>query len=330
MSIRAIFGIMIAICGSLTFTRQVHAQTFTVSPTSASVSYQSRTIPRDRAVGTIEDENPGTNMGLLTFNNVSTSCVFTRTSAVSGTLVPGYTNVYQSGVPGIGVRFQHTNALNGGFVTAPHTSTFTIPISTVGAQNYMRASIVVTGPITTRSLTGAGPSMTLTFTNNCGLPTRSTSLTATGSPTATFTAQTCSVTTPNVNVTLPSIPATSLRPVGTAGGNQSFSIALNCATAGLIVGITLTDSSDPANRTDLLGLMPASTAQGVKLRVSRSGTPVAFGADSAVAGNPNQIILTTSANAGTPNFVFATQYVSTGTVVPGSVNARATFTMSYQ
>ena len=329
MRMRAIFRAVTAIALSLAYGLPAHAQTLTLTPGSAAVYYQSRSIPRDRAVGTVEDENPGTNMGLLTLTNAPLSCMLTRTSTVSGTLVPGYTNIYQSGVPGIGIRFQHTNNLNGGFVTAPTTSTFGIPMATFAAQSYMRASIVVTGPITTGSLTGPGPSMTMTITNNCGLPTRSTSLTAAGSPTATFTAQTCSVSSPSIGVTLPAVQATSLRPVGTTAANHVFNIRLSCP-AGLRVGVTLTDSSNTANRSDQLGLLPASTAQGVKLRILRSTVPVLFGADSAVAGNPGQIILATSSTSGTTDFGFATQYISTGTVVPGSVSAAATFTMSYQ
>jgi type 1 fimbria pilin len=127
---------------------------------------------------------------------------------------------------------------------------------------------------------------------------------------------------------LPQLNVSQLSPVGTAGGDTSFSIELQCG-AGNNVYVTLTDATDPGNRTELLTLADDSSASGVKLRVRKSDDSfVPFGPDSAAPGNTNQWLVGPSAT--TSAIPLKVQYVSTGTVTPGTVNARATFTLSYQ
>jgi hypothetical protein len=62
---------------------------------------------------------------------------------------------------------------------------------------------------------------------------------------------------------------------------------LNC-TAGLKVGVTLTDATNPSNTSTTLNLSPDSTATGVGLQILKGSTPIAYGADSPAANNLNQ------------------------------------------
>jgi type 1 fimbria pilin len=90
-------------------------------------------------------------------------------------------------------------------------------------------------------------------------------------------------------------------------------------------------------QTSLLTLASNSTAQGIKLRILNSSVPVDFGPDSAAAGTTHQWLLGASSTVnGVPLTV---QYYrddtnpsGTGpaTLSAGSVDAQATFTMSYQ
>ncbi|WP_454763866.1 fimbrial protein [Cupriavidus campinensis] len=278
-------------------------------------------VPRDRQVGSAL---------VWTANNAGIggpglSCQITETVTVNGVQVSGMQDVYQTNVSGIGVHFYKTAGWGGPWTSAPKTMIFTPPDGgVIGRQDFIRADLVMTGPVAGGMLTSL-PSMTIDFTGTCFPALRKT---VTITPGTIISATTCSVTTPSITVTLPSVPVETLLPVGTASAvAQNFNIGLSCSP-GANVYVTLTDATNPSNITNNLTLTPASSAHGIALRLSLGGTPVEFGADSAVAGNPGQRLV--GASSTTTGVGLTVQYISVGPVVPGSVNAIATFTMSYQ
>lgn len=137
---------------------------------------------------------------------------------------------------------------------------------------------------------------------------------------------TCSIATPSIPVDLKSVTASELRDAGVAG-DTPFTIGLTCPE-NIRLYATLTDGSAPGNTSDQLSLAPGSTASGVGLRILRDGTPLAFGPDSSAPGNTNQWFVDMS--SGAVQIPLTAQYISTGTVTPGTVKGVATFTMSYQ
>jgi len=152
----------------------------------------------------------------------------------------------------------------------------------------------------------------------------------------TFVASTCTVTTPKISVTLPTLNVSNLSPVGATGGDTNFQIDLQCnGTAFKNVYINLTDATTPSNTTSLLTLANATgSASGVSLQILRKGiaNPITFGPDLAVLNNPGQWTVGPLASSAATNFniPLTVQYVSTGPVTPGAVNAVATFTLFYQ
>jgi type 1 fimbria pilin len=274
--------------------------------------------PRDAVVGTLFSPFASSNAGMATS---SITCPVTRTTRVNGILVPGTTNVYQTNLSGVGVQFRQTEGWNGGWEVVPTTETFTPPTSG-GSQNYVRADLVVTGTVQSGALTTL-PTMTESFTGSCF---SSVSATFTISPGTTVTATTCTVTS-SPSVKLPPVTVNQLLPVGSTAGSTNFSIGLSCRSV-VNVYITLTDATNPANRTNTLTLAPASTAHGVGVQILHSGVPAVFGPDSSVANTPGQWLVGPSANIN--GVQLTAQYVSTGPVSGGSVSALATFTMSYQ
>lgn len=142
-------------------------------------------------------------------------------------------------------------------------------------------------------------------------------------------ARTCTVNATPVNVPMPPVNAGVLSAAGTGGtGDTPFSIGLTCA-AGARVYVTLTDLTDPANRSDLLNLTTASAARGVRLRILRAGNvPVNYGAPSIAPGNPGQWLVGSS--AGLASIPLTVRYVATGAVQAGDVVGVAAFTLSYQ
>lgn len=147
---------------------------------------------------------------------------------------------------------------------------------------------------------------------------------------------TCKVSTPAVAVPMTSVHMALFKGVGTTTTPNPFEIALACSggVAGTSTNayVTLTDTTMPGNTSTTLSLTKDSKALGVGIQILKNGTPLGFGPDSAAVGNTNQWYAGTIAQ-GQANLKIplSARYVQTGEkVTPGSANARATFTLSYQ
>ncbi|SAL41150.1 type-1 fimbrial protein subunit A [Caballeronia cordobensis] len=273
---------------------------------------------RDTAVGTLIS-NQVTVPGLV----ANTTCTTTKNVTVTGTLVPGFSNVYQSGVPGVGVRFNITGSWNSTFVAVPISES--LPPISINTQYYTRADLVVTGPIGSGSITN-WPSMNVSFSGPCISTTMATQP-VTG--TTIITGNTCSVSTPALEFNLPKAFAKDLLTAGATTGDTTVPLVLDCP-AGVKVAITITDSVNSANRSTALALAPESSASGLGIQILNGSTAIAFGPDSAVAGTVNQWTAGAAAG-GQMQIPLTARYVrAAGTLIPGSVKAKATFTMSYQ
>jgi type 1 fimbria pilin len=274
------------------------------------------------------------------FSNGSTSTLATLYIDLSTTaaLAPGFTDVYQTNIAGLGIRYAfNSTSCAANNVTLPNGLVrLTCPFSgainvTLYADVSVTSSLIVTGPM------GAGAS-TLSVVPTVGI-TYATSESGsrwgkgplyTGSATGTLIKATCSVTQPAVSVLLPTADTRAFSAgVGAVAAPQGFSLSFSCTTGAKVL-MTLTDNVNPANRTSTLGLTTDSTAKGIGVQILNSaGTPISFGADSATPGNANQWLIGNSPN-GALVVPFTARYISTGAVSPGTVKALATFTMSYQ
>jgi type 1 fimbria pilin len=276
-------------------------------------------IGRDTTVGAILASASG-NAGIATSG---VNCTINKDVTVNGTLVPGYANVYRSGVPGIGVHFYITSNFSGGWADVPLSQSFSKPDG--GAVHYTRADLVVTGPVSS-GVTGTLPSMQVSFSGSC-FTTVTATQTLTGS--TSVTGNTCSVITPALFFSLPRAPSRDLANVGDTTGDTLVPLGLKCP-AGIKVYITITDAVDPANRSTMLSLAPGSSASGVAVEILNGSEPIAFGPDSSAAGTVSQWSAGTSAG-GVMQIPLAARYVRTpAPLAPGTVDAKATFTMSYQ
>jgi type 1 fimbria pilin len=146
---------------------------------------------------------------------------------------------------------------------------------------------------------------------------------------ATFPASTCTLAAPGpVIVTLPPLNVSQLSSPGMTGGDKDFSLGFTCDGASKNVRITMTDVLTTGTADDKLTLSPnTASATGVKLQVLYNGTPITFNPNSQAPG----MAVGSSTGGGAPfSIPLTVRYVSTGTVTPGTVNASATFTLSYQ
>ncbi|UXL37063.1 fimbrial protein [Pseudomonas fragi] len=145
---------------------------------------------------------------------------------------------------------------------------------------------------------------------------------------------TCTVINPTVSVFLGRTPRNEFNGVGTFSMSKPFSIDLRCsegdAESTFSVYTTLTDQTDSGNLTNALTLTNDSTASGVKIQVLNGSTVLGYGPDSKVIGNPNQWSAGTTGN-GVFIIPLSARYIQTDeSIISGSANGRATFTMSYQ
>lgn len=286
-------------------------------------------VPRNQAIGSLL----GTARSSVLASNFNGACTFQQTVQVSGTELSAGSGVYTTGVSGIGVSFYVTpNSGTRTKITGLQSVAFpAFVMSGPGEISLVESELIVTGAVAPGTLSSL-PSINVTNNISLGLICLSLGssnrlLTAVSNPAV--TAITCSVTTPAITVTLPTISRTQLGAVGQTAGNTGFNIGLNCSS-GSNVFITLTDATTPGNRTSLLTLKPASTATGIKLRILKSdGSLVLYGPDSAQAGNTNQWLVGPSGSTNT--IPLRAQYYRDGaTVGEGTVEAAATFTLSYQ
>lgn len=251
------------------------------------------------------------------------TCNVRKDIAVDGTPVPGNASTFQTNVPGIGVRFYVTGYWSGSWAQAPDVET--LSPYTGASAHYTRADLVVTGPVESGSLTNL-PKMIVTFSGDC-ISTVSGTQNLTSD--SVITGGTCSVLTSSIDVPLPKAFANSLSTTGSTAGASPLTIGLDCSK-GVKVNLTISDASDLSNRTTTLGLAQGSSASGVGVQLVNGSAPVAFGPDSAAAGTANQWFAGT-ATGGQMQIPLIARYVrTTGPLVPGTVKAIATFTMSYQ
>ena len=237
---------------------------------------------------------------------------------------------YPTSVPGVGIRLKYlTGSMNNGaWFPWSYTSTWTggyIQTHTIFVE------FIKTGPITVAgSLSGVFSTWNTNLADNPVWGQY-----AWAAPVVFNVAvPTCAVTTHDIAVSMGSVAATSFGGAGSVSDSKPFNISLQCS-GGVInsytnVYTTLTDVTNPGNVSDTLSLNASSSATGLGVQVLRGTTVIRYGPDSSVAGNPNQWFAGAAQN-GAFNIPLTARYIKTAaTVTPGTANASATFTMSYQ
>ncbi|RQH00574.1 fimbrial protein [Paraburkholderia dinghuensis] len=324
---------------------RAHAQTCyqgSLGPEDVTITLPATvTIPRDAPAGTILAQGtvaftngPGTTnatnvtQGMQNLYGVycSTSANLIYSNLIGGASANGVMPTSLSGI-GFSISGSTGTVLNTGTTTLAASAwsncgtnvTYCVLI----LSNAITVKLIKTGPVTGMQVFPAGEIFSATIG---GLPLASVSI---ASPVQVI-GQTCTVTTPSVLVSLGTVPLKTFTSVGSASSPVPFQIGLDCSGVTTNVGVTFTDITNPGNTTSNLSLTGDSTATGVGIQIMNSGSPVQYGADASVAGNPGQIMLGTVSNA-SQNLAFAGRYVQTGsTVTPGVADGIATFTMSYQ
>ncbi|WP_414429646.1 fimbrial protein [Burkholderia cenocepacia] len=238
-------------------------------------------------------------------------------------------NIYPTSIPNIGIRILNDYSST----KFPFFGSYWTTSTWLATQYQIRIELIKTGNITAGGvLSGAFAQYRANDANGQLLVEHRFASPVVVQPKV----PTCKVSTPAVAVPMTSVHMALFKGVGTTTTPNPFEIALACSggLAGTSTNayVTLTDTTMPGNTSTTLSLTKDSKASGVGIQILKNGTPLGFGPDSAAVGNTNQWYAGTIAQ-GQANLKIplSARYVQTGEkVTPGSANARATFTLSYQ
>lgn len=310
----------------------VNAQTqCTITANVASISFNPVSTGRDTPAGTpISEVRTATNSVFCPANPPSGYYLQAISNTPTSSVVPG---VWETGTPGIGIRVIDIDFENNVLSAVGVGSATDFGPGFVGANSNYTATFRFTYQlIKTEAAAGTGQ---VSIANMYHLQSHNIPLNIGGGPQARmalgatpFTVRSCTVTTPNITVSLVTIGISALGSTGASAAKTPFSIGLQCDTGGAVY-ITLTDATNPGNVTDVLTLTGDSTARGVGIRIRNpSSNPVSFGPDSPLPNTVNQWLVGPSDSL--TSIPMTAEYVATGAITPGTVRAVATFTMSYQ
>ncbi|WP_341886834.1 fimbrial protein [Variovorax sp. YR752] len=240
-------------------------------------------------------------------------------------------NIYDTGIPGVGLRiaWDATSSVVPFATTGP--ASFKTSSLWAGTGRVVAMAVVKTGPIT-RGGSLTGEVATLTYPSLAGFQIGSVRIN--GSIVINPGRPTCAVATQSVAVRLGNVSQNKFTGVGSTSQGEPFTIGLNCAGGitgiSTAISVTLTDPTNPDNRSNTLSLSPASTASGVGIQILKGATVLSYGPDSNAPGTQNQWSAGSSGN-GLFEVPLIGRYVQTSPAIkPGSAHGRATFTLSYE
>lgn len=149
--------------------------------------------------------------------------------------------------------------------------------------------------------------------------------------TITVAASGCTVDTKSANVDLGTLDIRTLSTVGSTSPSGVFNVTLTC-DQNIAVNAVMTDQTTPSNSSSVVTLTGDSTASGVGVQFFYNGIgPLSMGPDSTADGTLNQFFIQTTSSANQVlSLPFQAQYIRTGDLVPGTANALASITFSYQ
>lgn len=289
-----------------------------MSPQTVSIPLGDMLVRADTQIGTRIFTSAIPGVGVYSYGcsgNVSFGLLMSYTAKLSS-----YgQHVYDTPLAGVGIRVFNINS-SGPTFESPHRllSASNSPESWFWASGYME--LIKTGPITS----GVLPADTLAkveMLGTDGIYHDAVFINTTG---GSVTVPACTISTPNLQVPLDDVLATSLKLVGTTAKPKVFDIGLDCeANARITAKFSGTKNTD-TNAVGVLQLAnsgSAGVATGVGIQIIYNKSPLALN---------NSFILKTSSGS-QETFPFTAQYYQTKSkVTTGSANAVATLDLTYE
>ena len=277
--------------------------------------YVQRDIPVGQKIGTITLPAPFTGSWLGCQGGELISVSMFRDA------ISGFPHIYNTGIPGVGIKVCYTSNTEYTFDNPPRTGTmgqgFGISVSGARLDQGVTVELYKTGPITSKNIDSG-----LYFQKTYGdLEVIRGSIVA-----GQVIQLTCSLNSSTITVPLPDALGSAFTGRGTTKGDTAFTINLNC-DAGTRINASLsgTQSAETSNDS-ILALSGAGTsgvASGIGIQLLYGGAPLKLN---------NNIVLKTSAGGQEfPPGAFTARYFQTkDNVTAGSANATATLNITYQ
>lgn len=243
--------------------------------------------------------------------------------------------VYETGAPGIGFILGIKDFNGSQYIplqaerikTFPADGTSNIPsdLGWSAKVTYVKtAATLKTGTYTIPSIFAAE------LTAYDSLANMGTAFISINATTITVSAAGCTVGADRADINLGTLDVSTLPSLGSTSPSGSFNVNLTCDPL-VSVNAVITDQTTPTNTTSIATLTSDSTASGVGVQLMYNGTPMPLGPDSSAEGATNQFFIQrTNFATETLSLPFQARYVRTGDIIPGTANALASITFSYQ
>ena len=282
------------------------------------------TAKRNTPVGTVIHDTGWISDGRRADVRCTGSFAWTRGFASAMTPVSGMTDVYETGVPGLGIKilYDNTNPAGTGMLMRWPRTTQNLSTSTQAAftpWGLFRVSYIVTGPMSSGTMSTPSPTATVSYggvlANQVTFSKTTVNIVSTG----------CRVLDDDIAVPLPDVAASDFTAVGARPASRDFTIDLTCDND-VAVSYQI-DGTPPSGMPASNGVIAAATgagqATGVGVQLTRSGTLVPLGAKT-------PYLRTTSNGQSVPIPLTASYYATALPVRGGTLSAVATFTMFYE
>jgi len=291
----------------------------------------SLSIKRDAATGSILYDSGWTGGSTRgsTYCGGGEAWVYGYVSPMTATSIA---HVYQTGVPGVGIKAVWSN--NPNYLPAdintvnPSQGTMWMEWprtngGSLSAVQYIpgaqyRIQFIKTGTVSSGTMSFSNPTVNSMYGSS---QMTSTSFTNTSIQ---VLVTGCTITQTNITVPLKKIRTSDLSAVGSTAAPAAFNIPMTC-DPGVSVAYQLDGTADVSKATGVLANQTGSgMATGVGVQVLQGSNPVTL-------GTPSATFIITTSNAQQVNIPMTAQYYKNNSkVTPGDVNTIATFTMSYQ
>lgn len=234
--------------------------------------------------------------------------------------VAGLSGVYATGVTGIGMRMRNNAGVALDDTGGCQTQSSLGKTDATGKFDVAGTfELVKTGPVTSATL-GSAASYNTGVLNTGYVLNNGASYMYVADGTA-VKAVTCSVTaaTANQTVSMRTANSSTLAATGAVSGKTPFSIALTCQS-GVKVNVTFSSAAGASGVDSVVKSTGTATGIGIQL-LDASDAPIAL-------DQAHKVVESTSGNTTIP--FFAQYYRLSGGTATGTVQAAATYTMSYQ
>lgn len=327
---RFLYSILLFILLQVTFQCVASCQAYDTYGSDNTVTLNNATVQRDAPVGTVIATAKGTMLNGGYWYMVYGECDIYANMLYGGMVPSGVEHVYNTNVPGVGIRAYVSTWSHGAVYASASPGTLVDHYASSGgfygnSFNAPEIALVKTGNITPGVVT-PGPVLSIKAANNIYTGSEPPYSTWTLNSSVTITQVACSVTSgEGLSFPIGNVPADQFKGKGSVSSQTSaVNLKLDCDPAANI-NVTLSGTQNPDSSDDsvltLTGQGEDGIAEGVGVQLVYNDKPLEI----------NKMLNLKTSAGGMESFTLVARYIQTkDNVVAGSANATATLNLTYQ